>query len=58
MTTVAEIESAVERLPREGVEELATWLVEYQGMLSASAEMFHQYLAEETDSEDQWIVER
>ena len=58
MTTVAEIESAVERLPRESVEELATWLVEYQGALSASAEVFHQYETEETDPESQWIGER
>ena len=51
MTTVAEIECAVERLPREGVEELATWLIEYQSALSASVEIFHQYETEETDPE-------
>ena len=58
MTTVAEIESAVEHLPREDVDVLAEWLVEYQASLRASAEMFHQYDTEESDSESQWIEAR
>ena len=58
MTTVAEIEHAVEHLPQEDVEELTTWLVEYQCALSASTEMFHQYEAEETDQDSQWIGEQ
>jgi len=58
MTTVAEIESAVEQLPREGLDELTAWLVEYHDALNASAEIFHQYDAEERDLESQWIGER
>lgn len=55
MTTVVEIESAVEHLPREDVEVLAGWLSEYHASLSASAEMFSYYDAEESDPESQWI---
>ena len=58
MTTVAEIESAVERLPPEGVEQLATWLIEYQASVSATCEVFHQYDAEESDLGSQWVGER
>ena len=54
---MAEIESAVEQLPQEGVEELAAWLAEYQACLNASAEMFRQYDAEEDDAGSQWIGE-
>jgi len=58
MTTVAEIESAVERLPPEGVEELATWLIDYRASLVATGLVFQQYDAEEADSECQWVGEQ
>ena len=57
MTTVAEIETAVELLPRESLDELAAWLVEYHASLNASAEIFHQYDTEETGADSQWIGE-
>jgi len=37
MSTVAEIESAIERLPVEQVREVAAWLEEYKAAISASA---------------------
>jgi hypothetical protein len=40
------------------MDELAAWLVEYHAALDASAEIFQQYDAEETDEENQWIGER
>jgi hypothetical protein len=58
MTSVAEIETAVEQLPRESLDELTAWLVEYHDALNASAEIFQQYDAEESDGESQWIGER
>ena len=53
MTTVAEIEKAIEHLPSEQVKELAEWLDEYQLMLSSSAAVFHA-LDEEEGEGDQW----
>ena len=47
MSTVAEIESAIERLPMEQVRELAKWLEEYQAAINASAEIFAMLDAEE-----------
>ena len=48
MSTVAEIESAIERLKPSEVTELAAWLNEYQLMIQASAEIFAMYDQEET----------
>ena len=53
MTTVAEIESAIERLPVEQVREVAQWLDEYQASINASLIMFSQLDAEEGEGE-QW----
>lgn len=53
MTTVAEIESAIEHLPIEQVREVAAWLEEYQGTINASAEVFAMLDAEE-GAGDQW----
>ena len=53
MSTVAEIESAIERLPIQQVREVAAWLEEYQATLNASAEVFAMLDAEEGPS-DQW----
>jgi len=47
MSTVAEIESAIERLQPSEVVKLAAWLNEYQQMIQASAEMFSLYDREE-----------
>jgi hypothetical protein len=47
MSTVAEIESAIERLQPSEVAQLAAWLNEYQQMVQASAEMFALYDREE-----------
>ena len=47
MTSIAEIESAIERLSPVEVKELAAWLEEYQQMISASAEIFSLYDEEE-----------
>ena len=47
MSTVAEIESAIERLQPSDVAKLAAWLQEYQQMIHASAEMFSMYEREE-----------
>lgn len=47
MSTVAEIESAIERLKPTEVAQLAAWLEEYQQMIHASSEMFALYDQEE-----------
>lgn len=47
MSTVAEIESAVEKLPLDKVEELAVWLDEYRQFTHASALLFRLYDEEE-----------
>jgi len=43
MSSVAEIESAIERLSPKEVAEVAAWLEEYQQMINASAEVFAMY---------------
>ena len=53
MSTVAEIESAIEQLPVEQVREVAVWLDEYQAAINASAEVFSMLDAEEGEG-DQW----
>ena len=47
MSSVAEIESAIERLSPAEVAELAAWLEEYQQIINASAEIFTLYDKEE-----------
>jgi len=53
MTTVAEIESAIEHLPIQQVREVAAWLDEYQATINASAEIFTMLDAGEAKG-DQW----
>ncbi len=53
MSTVTEIESAIEQLPMEQVREVAAWLEEYQATINASAEIFAMFDAEEGEG-DQW----
>ena len=47
MSTVAQIESAIEKLSPEKVEELAAWLDEHRQSIRASAALFGIYEAEE-----------
>ena len=47
MSSVAEIESAIEKLSPAEMAELAAWFEEYQQMINASAEMFAMYDKEE-----------
>ena len=49
MSSVAEIESAIERLSPAEVAEVAVWLEEYQHMINASAEIFSLYDKEESE---------
>jgi len=47
MSTVAEIEAAIQQLPIEQVREVAAWLDEYQATINASAAIFTMLDAEE-----------
>ncbi|PWU11779.1 MAG: hypothetical protein C5B50_22670 [Verrucomicrobia bacterium] len=47
MTTVAEIETAIERLDPVEISELTAWLNEYQQMIQACAEISAIYDREE-----------
>jgi len=47
MSTVTEIETAIEKLPPAKVEELAAWLDEYRQTLNASGAVFAVYDEEE-----------
>ena len=53
MSTVAEIESAIEQLPVEQMREVAAWLDEYQATINASAAVFSM-LDEEEGPGEQW----
>lgn len=53
MSTVAEIESAIEKLPADQVRELAAWLEEYQATIHASGQVLSLLDAEEGPGE-QW----
>ena len=50
MSTVVEIENAIERLSQPELSELAGWFEEYQQMINASGEMFALYDREEEES--------
>lgn len=47
MRTVAEIASAIQKLPRAELAELLPWLDEYQAMIGASEALFAMYDEEE-----------
>jgi hypothetical protein len=49
MTTVAEIESAIEHLSIEQVREVAAWLEEYQATINASTRVFALLDVEESE---------
>src|ERR1017187_5074923 len=55
VSTVVEIESAIQRLTQSEVTELAGWLSEYQQMIQASAEVFAMYDREEDRSEERRV---
>jgi hypothetical protein len=47
MSTVAEIEAAIEKLPPAEFSELLAWIEEYQAMVGASQALFAMYDEEE-----------
>ena len=47
MSTVAQIEGAIERLSQAELAELAGWFEEYHQMVNASAQIFAMYDSEE-----------
>lgn len=49
MSSVAEIESAIQRLSPDEVARLAAWLEEYQQMVNSSAQIFSMYDKEEAE---------
>jgi hypothetical protein len=58
MSTVAEIETALEQLPTEQMLAVAAWLDERRAMLSASETMFQELdQAEGEDVGNQWLGE-
>jgi hypothetical protein len=50
MSTVVEIEGAIERLSKAELSELARWFEEYQQMVFASSEIFAMYDREEEET--------
>lgn len=53
MSTVLEIEKAIEALPLEQRREVREWLEEYDGLTSSAASTFALYDQEEGDAQ-QW----
>jgi len=53
MSTVAEIESAIEKLPPTELSELLAWIEEYQAMVGASQTLFAMYDEEEGQAHGQ-----
>ena len=47
MSTVAEIEAAIEKLPPAQFSELLAWIEEYQAMVGSSQALFAMYDEEE-----------
>ncbi len=47
MSTVAEIEAAIEKLPPAEFSELVAWIEEYQAMVGGSQALFAMYDEEE-----------
>ncbi len=47
MSTVAEIEAAIEKLPTEEFAKLLAWIEEYQALIGASQNLFAMYDEEE-----------
>ena len=56
MSTVAEIESAIEKLPTEQFLEVAAWLDDYRAMINVSEALFQSLDAEEGKTAgNQWL---
>jgi len=53
MSTVAEIESAIEKLPPAEFSALLAWIEEYQAMVGASQTLFAMYDEEEAQAHGQ-----
>jgi hypothetical protein len=50
MSTVTEIEAAIERLPSDKLRALVNWIEEYAAAMGASETLFGMYDAEEEQS--------
>lgn len=58
MSTPAEIENAIERLPTGQVLEVAAWLDDYRAMIQSSESLFERLDAEEVGlAGQQWLGE-
>lgn len=58
MSTVDEIEAAIERLPTRQMLEVASWLDERRGMIATSEDLFQQLDEEEGEAAGkQWLGE-
>jgi hypothetical protein len=58
MSTVAEIEAAIEQLPTQQMLEVACWLDERRGMITTSEALFLQLdLEEREEAGSQWLGE-
>ncbi len=58
MSTPAEIESAIERLPTDQMLEVASWLDDYRAMLQSSESLFQRLDDQEVDvAGQQWLGE-
>jgi hypothetical protein len=56
VSTPAEIESAIERLPTGQVLEVAAWLDDYRAMIQSSESLFERFDAKEVDvAGQQWL---
>jgi hypothetical protein len=56
VSTPAEIESAIERLPTEQLLEVAAWLDDYRAMIQSSENLFESLDAEEAElAGRQWL---
>ena len=51
MSTVVEIESAIQRLPPSELNQLLAWLDDYRAMVGASEALFAMYDREETHAQ-------
>jgi len=56
MSTVAEIERAIEKLPTDPMLKVASWLDDYRAMIEASEELFERLDEEEGQTAGhQWL---
>jgi hypothetical protein len=53
MSTVSEIGSAIEKLPREQLNELLAWVDDYRASLGAAESLFTMYDGEEAHAKGQ-----